>query len=38
VTLEIEADVPDGVPHKTVIDVTQNAKDLKFEEFGFEEA
>ena len=37
VTLEIEADVPDGVPGKVVIDVTQNAGDLKFKEFGFEE-
>jgi hypothetical protein len=37
VTLEIQADVADGVPNKVVIDVTQNAKDLKFEDFGFEE-
>jgi len=37
VTLEIEADVPDGVPGKVVIDVTQDAADLRFKEFGFEE-
>jgi len=36
VTLEIEADVAEGVPNKIVIDVTQNAKDLKFDDFGFE--
>ena len=37
VTLEIQAEVADGVPNKVVIDVTQNAKDLKFADFGFEE-
>ncbi len=38
VTLEIRAEVPDGVPHKVVIDVTQNVKDLKFDPHsGFEE-
>ena len=37
VTLEIEADVPDGVPGKVVIDVTQDAADLRFKGFGFEE-
>jgi predicted AAA+ superfamily ATPase len=37
VTLEIQAEVADGVPDKVVIDVTQNASDLKFKEFGFEE-
>jgi len=36
VTLEIHADIDGGVPHKVVIDVTQNAKDLKFKDFGFE--
>jgi len=37
VRLEIEADVPGGVPAKTVMDVTENARTLKFEGFGFEE-
>jgi len=37
VKLEIDADVADGVPSKTVMDVTENAKVLKFTEFGFEE-
>jgi hypothetical protein len=38
VTLQIEAEVPDGVPGKVVIDVTQNTRDLKFEpSSGFEE-
>ena len=37
VTVEIQADVPDGVPSKVVIDVIQNAKDVKFKSFGFEE-
>ena len=36
VTLEIQAEVADGVPNKVVIDVTQNAKDLEFGDFGFE--
>jgi hypothetical protein len=37
VTVEIQANVPDGVPSKVVIDVIQNAKDVKFKSFGFEE-
>ena len=37
VRLEIEADVPGGVPGKTVMDVTENVRTLKFEGFGFEE-
>ena len=37
VKLEIDADVADGVPSKTVMDVTENARTLKFLDFGFEE-
>ena len=37
VKLEIEADVADGVPSKTVMDVTENARTLEFSDFGFEE-
>ncbi|HZL05242.1 MAG TPA: AAA+ family ATPase, partial [Coriobacteriia bacterium] len=37
VKLEIDADVADGVPGKTVMDVTENAHTLKFSDFGFEE-
>ena len=36
VTLEIQADIPDGVPEKTVRDVTENCRTLKFESYGFE--
>ena len=38
VTLEIRADIPDGVPEKTVRDVTENCRTLKFDSHGFEEA
>ena len=37
VKLEIEATVADGVPSKTVMDVTENARTLRFSDFGFEE-
>jgi hypothetical protein len=37
VTLEIQADIPDGAPEKTVRDVTENCRTLKFESYGFEE-
>jgi predicted AAA+ superfamily ATPase len=37
ITLEIEADVPSGVPDKVVRIVTENARTLKFESQGFEE-
>ena len=37
VTLEIRVDAPDGVPDKTVRDVTENCRTLKFESYGFEE-
>ena len=37
ITLDIEADVPDGVPDQVVRTVSENACTLKFESFGFEE-
>ncbi len=36
-TLEIEADIPEGVPEKVVRDVSENASALKFRVSGFEE-
>ncbi len=38
VTLEIQARLPDGVSDKTVRDVTENCRTLRFDGFGFEEA
>ena len=38
VTLEIRADIPDGAPEKTIRDVTENCRTLRFDSFGFEEA
>lgn len=37
VTLEIQATLPDGATDKTVRDVTENCRTLRFETFGFEE-
>ena len=37
VTMEISAEVPDGVPANVVRIVTENARTLKFENQGFEE-
>jgi predicted AAA+ superfamily ATPase len=37
VTLEIQADIPGGVPDETTRTVTENCRTLKFEDFGFEE-
>jgi predicted AAA+ superfamily ATPase len=37
VSLEIHAEIPDGAPEKTVRDVTENCRTLKFESYGFEE-
>jgi len=37
VTLEIQASIPDGAPEKTVRDVTENCRTLKFGSYGFEE-
>ena len=36
VTLEIEADVPGGVPENVVRTVTENSRTLKFNSYGFE--
>lgn len=38
VTLEIQADVPIGVPEKVVRTVTENCRTLKFKDHGFEES
>lgn len=38
VTLEIHADVPDGVPDHIVRTVTENCRTLKFKDHGFEES
>ena len=35
-TLEIEADIPDGAPDNVVRTVTENSRTLKFEDSGFE--
>ncbi|MCK6484528.1 MAG: DUF499 domain-containing protein [Phycisphaerae bacterium] len=37
ITLEIRADLPDGASDKTVRDVTENCRTLRFTDFGFEE-
>ncbi|MGH9890830.1 MAG: AAA+ family ATPase, partial [bacterium] len=37
VTLEVEADVPEGAPDAVVRTVTENARTLKFEAHGFEQ-
>ncbi len=37
VTLEIQANIPNGVPEGTVRTVTENCRTLKFESFSFEE-
>jgi hypothetical protein len=37
VTLEIQAEIPDGVPMDVVHTVKENCKTLRFEAFGFEE-
>ncbi len=36
VTLEIEADIPDGAPDTVVRTVTENSRTLKFDQAGFE--
>ena len=36
VTLELEADIPDGAPEKLVRTVTENSRTLKFTQAGFE--
>jgi hypothetical protein len=37
ITLEIQADLPEGASEKLVRDVTENCRTLKFENYGFEE-
>jgi hypothetical protein len=37
VTLEIQADLPDGAPERVVRIVSENSRTLKFGSFGFEE-
>ena len=37
VTLEIEADIPDGAPDNVVRTVNENCRTLKIDNFGFEE-
>ncbi len=37
ITLDIEANVPEGVPDQIIRIVSENARTLKFESFGFEE-
>jgi hypothetical protein len=36
VTIEIQAEMPEGAPDDVVRTVTEDAKTLKFREFGFE--
>ncbi|MCB0207153.1 MAG: AAA+ family ATPase, partial [Anaerolineae bacterium] len=38
ITLEIQARLPDGAPENVVRTVTENARTLKFDGYGFEEA
>ncbi len=37
VTLEIQAQLQDGASDKTIRDVTENCRTLRFDTFGFEE-
>ena len=37
ITLEIQAELPDGTAEKLVRDVTENCRTLRFTSFGFEE-
>ena len=37
VTMEIEAEIPGGASDQVVRTVTENARTLKFKQFGFEE-
>ena len=38
VTLEIDAEIPEGAPDHVVRAVTENSRTLKFESHGFEES
>ncbi|WP_169802158.1 hypothetical protein [Neomoorella mulderi] len=37
VTLEIEAEIPEGLPEIVIRTVTENCRTLKFKDYGFEE-
>ena len=37
ITLEIEAEIPDGAPEHVVRTVTENSRTLRFTQAGFEE-
>ncbi len=37
-TLEIQAEIPDGVPDQVVRTVSENCRTLKFKTHGFEES
>lgn len=37
VTLEIEAEIPEGLPENVIRTVTENCRTLKFKDYGFEE-
>lgn len=37
VSLEIQAEIPDGAPEQVVRTVTENCRTLKFKSYGFEE-
>jgi hypothetical protein len=38
ISLEIQADLPEGASEKLVRDVTENCRTLRFDSYGFEEA
>lgn len=38
ITLEIDADLPDGTPENVMRNVTENCRTLHFDQFGFEES
>ncbi len=38
ISIEIQAELPDGASDKLVRDVTENCRTLKFKDYGFEEA
>jgi hypothetical protein len=37
ITLEIQAEIPEGVPEQVVRTVTENCRTLRFRQYGFEE-
>jgi hypothetical protein len=38
VTLEVEAEIPDGAPQDLVRTITENCRTLTFKNYGFEDA